>query len=587
MKRKIIIALKVVGCLVALLVAVVLAAGIVLNTSYGQQKLLGYATGLLEEKLQTKVTIDSVHVDFWTFNVDLLRLNVEDRQQRQLLQADRLEVGLDLKDLMAGRVEVRKAEAEGIRLWLDHPRDSASNYQFVLDAFKRKKADPQAADSVAKQSGGKLALDVSTLHVKDIELEYQGFTKKGFQQISRLQISELTMKGRGDRRKVTVEGLHVTTDNHQPRKNEGRPKRGAFDAGHLDITARLALNVNQEGQDAVGIVLDRFEATDSVTGFYVSDLHLQALVKKDTAYVSNFYLRHRDTELQLDSATVVLPSKKAGRKLSYSTSVITGRTLLHDIAQPFAPVLSRFSIPLQLQVRLSGTDSTMLFRDIHVNTEDQRLKIDASGNIAHLRDKERLAIRFHVDKMTTDAQTAKNVIDQFTVKKFMMKQLDNLGAIGYTGDVTILYKKELFNGQLRTSAGRVNVSLTLDDKAKYLTGHVRTASFKVGEVVQMKDIGPVTFGATFGFDYSKERTARVRRVKGGHLPIGQVEVQDAMTSYKGVKLKHIDATIKSDGAIAEGRLVNRHKHVDLLCNFTFTNTDSIQKMKIKPGLKIH
>ena len=79
----------------------------------------------------------------------------------------------------------------------------------------------------------------------------------------------------------------------------------------------------------------------------------------------------------------------------------------------------------------------------------------------------------------------------------------------------------------------------------------------------------------------------MRRVKGGHLPIGQVEVQDAMTSYKGVKLKHIDATIKSDGAIAEGRLVNRHKHVDLLCNFTFTNTDSIQKMKIKPGLKIH
>ena len=587
MKKKIVLVLKVVGCLVALLVALVLAAGIVLNTSYGQQKLLGYATGLLEEKLQTKVTIDSVHVDFWTFNVDLLRLNVEDRQQRQLLQADRLEVGLDLKDLMAGRVEVKKAEAEGLRLWLDHPRDSASNYQFVLDAFKRKKTDSLTIDTVGKQSGNKLTLDVSTLHVKDVELEYQGFTKKGFQQTSRLQLSELTMKGRGDRRKVTVEGLRVTTDNHQPRKNEGRPKRGAFDAGHLDITARMELTLNQEGKDAVGIVLDRFEATDSVTGFYVTDLHLQALVKKDTAYVSNFYLRHRDTELQLDSATVVLPSKKAGRTLSYTTSVISGRTLLHDIAQPFAPVLSRFSIPLQLQVRLSGTDTTMVFRDIHVNTEDQRLKIDASGNIDHLKDKDRLAIRFHVDKMSTDAQTAKNVIDQFTVKKFMMKQLDNLGTIGYTGDVTILHKKELFKGQLRTSAGRVNVSLTLDDKAKYLTGQVRTASFHVGDVVQMKDIGPVTFGATFGFDYSKERTARVRRVKGGKLPIGQVEVTDAMTSYKGVNLKHIDATIKSDGAIAEGRLVNRHKHVDLLCNFTFTNTDSIQKMKIKPGLKIH
>ena len=36
---------------------------------------------------------------------------------------------------------------------------------------------------------------------------------------------------------VELNELKFVTDNYKPRKNEGRPKRGWFDAGHLDITA--------------------------------------------------------------------------------------------------------------------------------------------------------------------------------------------------------------------------------------------------------------------------------------------------------------------------------------------------------------
>ena len=76
--------------------------------------------------------------------------------------------------------------------------------------------------------------------------------------------------------------------------------------------------------------------------------------------------------------------------MEYSTSQIRGRVLLKDIARPFAPVLSRFSIPLTLQTRMSGNDNAMYFRDVFVGTTDKRLSIRATGRIANLKDKYKL-----------------------------------------------------------------------------------------------------------------------------------------------------------------------------------------------------
>ena len=103
----------------------------------------------------------------------------------------------------------------------------------------------------------------------------------------------------------------------------------------------------------------------------------------------------------------------------------------------------------------------------------------------------------------------------------------------------------------------------------------------------MPESGNVTCRAGFTFDISKQRTAIVRKQRGGNLPIGEVNVSDARVRYKKINLKNIDATIKSDGAIAEGHIQQKHNMLDLLCDFTFTNTDSIKKMKIIPKFQLH
>ena len=120
---------------------------------------------------------------------------------------------------------------------------------------------------------------------------------------------------------------------------------------------------------------------------------------------------------------------------------------------------------------------------------------------------------------------------------------------------------------------------------KYLTGTVSTDSLKLGELFQLKKLGNIDCSASFNIDISKERTAKMRKLKGGKLPIGNVKADIKKVKYKRVTLKNILADIQSDGAIANGDVTMKGKLTDLMLQFSFTNTGEMHKMKVKPKLK--
>jgi flagellar biosynthesis GTPase FlhF len=76
----------------------------------------------------------------------------------------------------------------------------------------------------------------------------------------------------------------------------------------------------------------------------------------------------------------------------------------------------------------------------------------------------------------------------------------------------------------------------------------------------------------------------MRRIKGGKLPIGKVDAIIYKAKYKFVSVSDIAVHIVSDGAVAEGKINMKGKLADVLCSFSFTNTDEMQKTKIKPGI---
>jgi len=602
---------------VILLAAMLGGAACWLHIDEAKTKVIGQATRLLSEKLQTRVAIDSASFDVLHLDLNLYGLDVEDQQQRKLLQAEHLAAKMRLLPLLRHELDVNKVLLKGVKA--DISKDSAGryNYQFIVDAFKKDstKTKKTPTDSTKKHP---MTFDIKHVALEDIEVRFddkhfylQRLDYKCKKRIAHhLEIKGLegqwkskskkgpvdnqarigALKGymNGGERWVTIDRLRYATDNHLPRKNTGRPKFGFFDAGHMDILAKVRINVLHVAKDTIVAEVRVPKADDDKTGFHVTDLNLDVAANKKVANISDFSFKQRSTTLQFKKATINLPNKKTGAKFSFQTSRITGVAILKDIAKPFAPPLAGFKIPLLVSVYFSGDDNNLYFKKAHVSTTDYRLDIKANGRLHELVNKYKLDIHFDVDQMQAKRNVVQDIINQFPLKKkFMMKEMSRLGVIRYKGDFWVGYKKERFWGTLSTAVGRLYADVLINNTSKYITGSINTKNIHLGKVFELENVADVSCKADFQFDFDKKRTAAVRRRLGGKLPIGHVVADVPEATYKMLKVKRVHAEIRSDGAVAKGSIVQRNKNLDLLCDFTFDNTDGLKKIRLKPNVKLH
>ena len=580
MKKTLLRVLKWVGGTLLGIVLLVVGTFLVLDTSTMQNHLLQEAIVLLKDRLQTEVRVDSISVRLFGQNASLYGVEVEDLQHRKMLELRELKVQLSVWRLLQREIKVNDVKLQGLEVNLFKPsRDSAANFQFVLDAFKKEKRDSIVKAEKAKHMP-KLTVDVDKVWLENIKVRFNEKTgvlgsllyKKGKNGRQIAEIRELkghwiakTKKGpvenklriavldvmqeKDDKAMLQLDSICWVTNNHKPRKNTGKPKRGFFDAGHFNIVAQMNIRLDKLTKDSVEATILNCKADDPISGIHVTKLSCKVESDKKVATLKDFSISLPNTTLKISRAALTLPNKKKNIKFQYQTSLITGRTLLKDISRVFAPVLKDFKEPLLLETRMSGDDEGMVFKDVKVSTAKKDLNISASGFIKGLKDKYKLQVHFDVHQMTAHSGSKERIISQFPVKKFMMKQLHNL--------------------------------------TKYVEGTVRTDSFELGQAMGMADLKKVACMATFKFDISKPRTAIMRKKVGGKLPMGEIyaEVYDA--KYKLLHVRNTVVTIKSNGAVAEGDVNIRGKRLDVMCEFSFTNTNEMQKMKVKPKLKFH
>ena len=363
---------------------------------------------------------------------------------------------------------------------------------------------------------------------------------------------------------------------------------GFFDAGHLDVTCDFKAAIDASEKDTLRFDLSELHARDSVTGFDVRHLQAQARLAGKQLLLTNVQVQQKRTQLHIDSARMQLPNKRDSIPFSFHTGTITGTVYLQDISRAFAPVLSKFTLPLQLSCTMSGNQDKLSFRHVKVGTTDKRLAIAATGDITNLKSKEKLTVLFHVARMTAKSGIKERIISQFPVKRLMMTQLHNLGNISYTGSFRVIRKEERFWGTLGTAVGSLKFQFWLDERNKYVVGNASTQKLHFGKVMGMKDVGPLAAKADFKIDISKPRTAVMRRKLGGKLPIGKVSATIADCSYKGVHVRNVDVNVTSDGAVATGDVIQRGNWRDLSCSFSFTDTNQMHKLKVSHGrMKFH
>ena len=598
----------------AIIAILVLATVIVANSSYVQNKLAGMVTDALSKKLNAEVQIDRVTLNLIGMSANIEGIKLKDQQQRDMLKVKRVWGHLRALALLRGEILLRKCEVDSISALLIKPKDGPANYQFLLDANKKDKKDKQPKDST-KRSAFKFDLKdavVKGLHVKynddDYELaqayynhwrgkhtitahhfkaDWEKQTKKALVKWN-LDSGTLTAsipeKDKGKAR-IDIKGLELKSDCDLPRRNFGKPHHGAFDDRHFNLQADLGIDILHIGKDSIRLDLTNGCVKDTIAGIDLTELKSDITINGKHMIFTNAVVQQVTTRLDIPRADFYLPDKEKGTSLSYNADTIKGRVMLKDISQPFARVLHKFSIPLNLSVSINGNGDGMIFKDIHVNTDDKKLDIKAMGMLRNLKEARKLALHFEVYQMVAKPGIKHKIINQFTVKKYMMNQIFAMGLVRYAGSFNILWKKQQFRGLLNTEKGDVDFNFELDGVNKYITGNVSTDSLKLGELFQLEKLGNIDCTASFKVDISKSRTGVMRKQKGGKLPMGQVKADIRKIGYRNINMKNIIADIESDGAIANGDVTLKGSLTDLILQFSFTNTDEMSKMKVKPRLR--
>ena len=498
---------------------------------------------------------------------------------------------LSLKDIQVkhNELDIYLKKANYSKGWITNQTIEADSITLVCDTTFKAGLKPYSASMGHLKVDGDLEKQVFKADATQIAYQWESLWKKRNIMVdNQAGIGHLTVQANRGRYSATVKQAHYKNDNHLPRKNTGRPKRGFFDAKHLDVIADFHVVLDSIGKERITGHLNEFKAKDSITGIDIRNLQTQFEYTKGKIDLSNLIVQQKSTILNATSGEILLPDKKEGREFSYSIGVITGRAYLQDISRTFAPVLKNFKLPLNVSLTMRGNSEAISFRNVKVSTNDNKLQLAATGDITNLRDKYKLIVKFDVSRMHAKPGVAEQIINQFATKKLMMNQLNNLGDINYTGSFSVIYKKEIFGGLLKTGAGNLSFNFTLDNVKKDIVGKVSTKNLQLGKVINMKKLGPIEASADFNIDISKQRKTEMRKETGGKLPIGSFNAKVDDAAYMGVHIRNLTATFNSDGAIASGEVYKTGRIRDLYFSYSFTSTDEMHKMKIsKPGIKFH
>lgn len=606
LRKGIRIALKTLAAIIAILA---LATVIIANSTFVQDKLVSIATSALSKQFNTEIGIDHVGLNLLNMSACIEGIRIKDQQQRDMLKVKRIWGRLQPLTLLKKEILLRKCEVDSIDIHLIKPQNGPANYQFLLESSKKDSRHPK--DST-KRSSFRFDLKdavVTSIHVSyndanyelsqafynhwrgthsitihHAKVDWQRQTKKA---LVRWHLDSGTLTAtlpKDGKKHIDIKGLELKSDCDLPRRNFGKPHHGDFDDRHFNLQADFAIDILHLDKDSVKLALTKGCVKDTIAGIDLTELKSDITICDKHVTLTNAIVQQVTTRLDIPKAHILLPDKKKGTSLSYNADLIKGRVMLKDISKPFAKVLHKFSIPLNLSVNLSGTNEGMLFKDIHVNTDDNKLTIDAMGMLRNLKDAHKLNLHFEVYQMKAKPGIKDKIINQFTVKKYMMYQVYALGVIRYSGSFDILWKKQQFRGLMNTEKGDVNFDFELDGNTKYLTGNASTDSLNLGELFQLNKISDIDCSASFKIDISKSRTAVMRKQKGGKLPIGHVKADIRKVGYRMIHMKNIVANIESDGAIADGDVTLKGSLTNLVVQFSFTNTEEMHKMKIKPKL---
>lgn len=521
-----------------------------LCTEKVQQWLLKETTTSLSERLNTRVDADSISINPFAGRVSLYGFSIDDLNKTEMLHVDTFQADIAMFPLLERHIEVNSIRLYSTNAILyKEQKDSAANFQFIIDAFN--KEHPKKKNTGGNEKKFKLSFDIDDLLLQNINLKW-------------------------DVRDQKPKNYH----NH-----------GAFDVNHINATLTMNANLHQVEKDSMRTEIIKMCLHDKVSGLDIRSLTAQCAFSKKHLTVKNLQIKLPNTTITPGTVSMGFTKEKKsdGKEktlITFEPFNFKANVVLKDIAKPFAPSLDRFTTPLTLSMKVGGCVPRITFSKLLITTPDKRLHLTAHGDICNIdEDKTKIALHF-----TNINLKAKDGIKEEIVKHFahkmrmkMQRQMKIIGNIHFRGYLTIRYRSEEIGGTLMTKFGNVTTNFVLNSDTKLMTGNISADNFEFGKLMNVPPLYPISFKGDFVFDVS---TTKHRINKHGRLPIGHLVAEIPKAKYGILSAKDIHAEVTSDGAVAEGFVLVPMKILSITTNFTYTQTDTEQALKVHPKLSL-
>ncbi len=478
----------VVTALVAV-VAVVALLYLLLLLPPVQQRLCSEGEKALGEFLNTHVDIGSVSIR--PFNqLELNDVLINDQQGDSLLTIDKLGAGISLKQLIAERrIVITYGEIIGLDGHVTRPdKQSPTNMQFIIDAFKPKEDKPPKPFDV----------QVNTVVVRKSNLCYDVLDQP--RKPGRLDVNHLAVS-------------NIKADLTLPRlKNndfEIKIKRLSFDEGSGLSLKRLATNVHitDNALDVQDIKV-KLPASDIV----LDDLHLEYSSLKN------------------------LGSEIAQMPLLVSTP---GSTVTPADLSALAPQLAKFTEPMRVVATVVRDGNRIEFPTLNVNANNGGLSLNARGGLSLPTQGGYATV--DLDHIALNASAGKINQLMTAIPGLTPKARDIIARCGNVAlDGTLHGKpgKMSFHGKVGTALGHVDLDGTLARQQgdSRFVGHVKTDGMGVGTLLAKRELIDQV-----ALDAQVDAVLRNGDVSGrldGHIPY---------VDFKGKRYHDITANVDKQG----------------------------------------
>lgn len=477
-------------------VALVALAYLLLLTPAVQDRLCREGEKALSEYLHTEVSVGSVSVS--PFNqLELKDVLINDQQGDSLLTIGKLGAGISLKDLIADRrIVITYGEIFGLEGHVTRPdKDSPTNIQFIIDAFKPKDDKPPKPFDV----------QVKTVVVRQSSLTYD-------------VLDQPRKPGRFDPNHLAVNNLRADLSLPQLKNNDFdiRVKRLSFDEGSGLSLKRLSTNVH---------------ITDNALDIRDIDIRLpQSDIRLDDLHLEYSSLKNLGSEL-------------AQMPLRVSTP---GSTVTPSDLSAFAPELKQLNEPFHIAATVMRDGNRIEVPDLNLRSRDNGVSLKTRGGVTLPNEGGYYALDLDRIDMNANSATLAKLMALVPGMSPQARYIVNqCGNVAIDGEMHGTPGRMSFNGKMSTALGKADLNGTLAQQqgTTHALGHIKTDGLKIGSLLGKRDLLDQV-----AMDAQIDARIQNNDVSGhlqGHIPF---------IDFKGTRYHDITADIDKQGKDFTGTL---------------------------------